>query len=88
MAWTRQWEVEVLIPNSVGYVHSAMEATFQAYEWDEYGNDGNHLVAYISLGDNFVVNAEEGNEEGVDFYVLLCTQTSFVIEQAFTWPWR
>jgi hypothetical protein len=33
------------------------------------------------------VNVEEGNEEGVDFYILLCTKTSFIIEEPFTYPW-
>jgi hypothetical protein len=64
-----------------------MEAIFQANEWDEYRDDGDHLATCVSLGDNFVVNVKEGNEEGVDFYVLLCTQTNFIVEQAFKCPW-
>jgi hypothetical protein len=28
LPWTKNWEVEVLIPNNVGYVCSAMEVTF------------------------------------------------------------
>ena len=31
------------------------------------------LSDVIYVGDNFVVNAEEGNSEGVDFYLLKCT---------------
>jgi hypothetical protein len=62
-----------------------MEATFQE-EWDEYKNDGDHLIAYLLLGNNFVVNAKEGNE-GVDFYILICPQTNFVVEKPFTCPW-
>jgi hypothetical protein len=61
-----------------------MEVTFQVDEWDEYEDDGDHLTACISLRDNFTMNAKQGNEEGVDFYVLLCTKTSFMVEQAFT----
>ncbi len=64
----------------MGYVCNAMEATFQANEWDEYGDDGDHLATCISLGDNFAMNAEEGNEERVNFYILVCTQTNFIIE--------
>jgi hypothetical protein len=41
----------------------------------------------VSIGDNFAVNAEEGNEEGVEFYILLCTKTNFIIEEFFTYPW-
>ena len=29
----------------------------------------------IQVGDNFAVNAEEGNKEGVDFYLIKCTST-------------
>jgi spore maturation protein CgeB len=36
LPWTNEWEVEVLILDSVAYVHSAMEVTFQVDEWDEY----------------------------------------------------
>jgi hypothetical protein len=42
----------------VGYVHSVMEATFWMDKWDEY-NDEDHFVAYISLGNNFAMNAKE-----------------------------
>ena len=31
------------------------------------------LSDVIYVGDNFVVNAEEGNSEGVDYYILTCT---------------
>ncbi len=67
-------------------MYNVMEVTFKANDWNEYKDDGNHLVAYISLRDSFVVNVEEGNEKGVDFYVLSCTQISFIVEQAFTYP--
>jgi len=68
----------------VGYVRIAMEAMFQVDEWDEYEDDGNHLATYISLRDNFTMNVKQGNENGVNFYILLCTQISFMVEWAFT----
>ncbi len=46
------------------YVHSAMEVAFQVDEWDhEYGEDGDHMASCMSLEDNFIMNAKEGNEE-------------------------
>jgi hypothetical protein len=39
------------------------------------------------LGDNFVVNSKEGNIEGVDFYILLCTKIVFTFSKPFTCPW-
>lgn len=65
LPWTNQWDVKVLIHNSVVYVHSSMEVALQVDEWDhEYGEDGDHMASCMSLEDNFIVNAKEGNEEG------------------------
>jgi hypothetical protein len=50
------------------------------------GGVGDHLAPYISLGDNFVVNLEDGNL-GVDFYILMCTKTTFTFKQPFKCPW-
>lgn len=33
------------------------------------------LSEAIEVGDNFALNAEDGNEEGVDFYLIKCTST-------------
>ncbi len=80
LPWTNYWEVEVLIPNIVAFVCSAMEVSFQVDEWGEYREDSDHLTSCMSyLGDNFAMNAKEGNEEGQDFYILLCTKTIFIV---------
>ena len=52
------------------------EATDKEAEKKEefiYQRPGDTLSDVIYVGDNFVVNAEEGNSEGVDFYILKCT---------------
>ncbi len=77
----------VLIPNFMGYVWDAMEATFAEDEWDDYGIDGDHLATCILLGDNFVISIKEGNEKGANIYILLCTQISFVFDQPFICQW-
>jgi hypothetical protein len=74
LAWIKHWQVEVLIPKFVGYACGAMETTFKEDEWDDYVIDGDHLATCILLGENFAIFAKEGNEEGADFYILLCTQ--------------
>jgi hypothetical protein len=56
-----------------------MEATFKKDEWVDYTIDGNHLATYASLGDNFAISPKEGNEEGAYLYILLCTQTCFML---------
>lgn len=35
-------------------------------EWP-YGVDGDELAANLEVGDNFVINVEEGNNERQDF---------------------
>ena len=37
-----------------------------------YQGSGDTLSDIINVGDNFVVNAEEGNSKGIDFYILKC----------------
>lgn len=39
------------------------------------------------IGDNFVVPAEPGNEEGVDFYVMQCQRSKFEVVTPFTCNW-
>jgi hypothetical protein len=58
----------------VGYVCNAIEVTFREDKWDEYKGDGANLVAYISLGGNYVVNAKEGNEKRWIFTLYMHTK--------------
>jgi hypothetical protein len=85
--WTEEWDVEVLNASSTAYVRRAMEANFHEDEWDAYGVDGDYLAACLQLGDNFAVNAEEGNDEDVDFYIVLCTKALFTATKSFKCKW-
>jgi hypothetical protein len=42
--WTKEWEIEVLIPNSTSFVWDVVESTFEEQEWDQYGMDGDYLA--------------------------------------------
>jgi len=42
--------------------------------WDDYGTDGAYLASCLQLKDNFATQVEVDNDEGVDFYLLLCTK--------------
>jgi hypothetical protein len=68
-------------------MHIAMEIAFHEDDWDDYGVDGENLASCIFWGHNFVVNSE-GNDEGVDFYILMCTKTLFAFTTSFKCPWR
>ena len=45
-----------------------------------YNKDYNELTDVMQIGDVFAVIAEEGNEEEVDYYLLLCTKTKHSLE--------
>jgi hypothetical protein len=45
------------------------------------------LASCLALGDNFVVNAEEGNSEGVDFYILMCIKPMYTLSFSYKCPW-
>jgi hypothetical protein len=59
-------------------------------DWDgkwDYSVDGNPLTTTLEIGDNFVMNAEIGNLEGVDLWVFCCTKPMHIIRKEFTYKW-
>ncbi len=77
--WTKDWEVEMLIPSNITFVRETMLATFDVDALDQYGTNNDYFTSYLTLGDNFVVNVEEMNIEGVDFYILMCTKIIYTL---------
>jgi hypothetical protein len=53
----------------------------------QFGDDGDALTNMLYIGDNFVVLAEEGNEEGVQYYLLQCQWEKFVVQEEFEDAW-
>jgi hypothetical protein len=87
LPWTEEREVEVLIPCSTKFVHDVLLGAFYEVKWDQFGVDGDHLTSCLALGDNFVVNAEEDNTEGVDFYILMCTKPMYTLQSPYICAW-
>lgn len=54
---------------------------------DHFGLDFDFLSQSLELGDNFVVNAVEDNDEGVDLYIPMCTKTPFTCIKCFMYRW-
>jgi len=86
LAWTLGWNVEVLVPNNVIHVQSAIFENFDGSLWADYGGDGKGVVGCIELGENFATNAEEDNDGNVDFEILMCTKPAFIVQKSFTCP--
>lgn len=41
----------------------------------------------LKVGDKFAVPTEEGNKEGMLYYVVVCQHTKFVVRTSFTCVW-
>lgn len=87
LAWTLGWNVQVLIPDNAVHVRSAISENFDGRLWTDYGGDGEDLAAYIESGENFATNAEEDDSGHVDFEILMCTKTAFIVQESFTCDW-
>jgi hypothetical protein len=64
-----------------------MKVTYEEDDWDDFGADGDTFASCIYLEDNFAMNSKQGNDKGVDFYVLICTKTMFIVSKPCTCPW-
>jgi hypothetical protein len=52
-------------------VHGQLEASKEPSVVENEG-DGEDLATLVYVGDNFVILAQECNNEGVEFYILQC----------------
>jgi hypothetical protein len=55
-------------------------------EW-RHGVDGDDLVASLEVGDKFVVNAKEGNNEGQEFWIVCCTKLFHKLNGPLNYKW-
>ncbi len=72
----------MLVLNNITFVHEVMLDMFDEDDWDQFGENGDHLAFCLTLGDNFSVNVE-----GVDFYILMCTKTMYTLQKPYTCVW-
>jgi hypothetical protein len=45
---------------------------------------GDELATTLKIGDNLAVNAKEGHDEGVSFWLILCIEPLCKVTKAFT----
>lgn len=58
--------------------------------WDgeiSFGIEGDDLASTLEVSDNFSINAEFGNVEGMGFYVICCNKTLHIIKEDFKCKW-
>jgi hypothetical protein len=68
------------------YVRDQMVEHRDEEDW-EFGRHGEEMSDLLNIEDNFVVQAEEGNAEGVQFYILQCQQPKFKVTAPFKCIW-
>jgi hypothetical protein len=62
--WIKDWSPRYLQPIDIRFVRESMYNAWDG-EW-QYGVDGEELAISLEIGDNFVINVEEGNNKGKD----------------------
>lgn len=87
LTWNGARKVEMLRMDNVEYVQATMQDAFVFELWDEFGSDGENLACCLELGENFAIEAEEGNDEGVDFHLLVCCSRPYVVQEPFSCSW-
>ena len=80
------WELVKLRPNNTRLVCETMDEYENDEDW-EFGGEGGSIGDMLNIGDNFAVPAEEDNDEGVEFYILQCQRSRFVVKEAFECVW-
>lgn len=82
----QEWQVQRLVPVSVRAIEEQVEDMDEA---ENMLHDGVSIEIgdLVEVGDNFMIPAEEENEDGVQFYILQCQKTKFVLQEPLSCPW-
>ncbi len=55
-------------------------------QWD-YDVDGDVIAVILEISDNFAINAEVGNSEDVNFWLVCCMKPLHQVKKTFTDKW-
>jgi hypothetical protein len=75
-----------LVPESACAVAAHVEQMDVESNWVHDGVSL-ELRDLVLIGDNFMIPTEEDNEDGVDFYIIQCTRSKFMLEEPLHCPW-
>jgi len=50
--WMEEWEVEVLVPNNITFIHEIMLDAFDEDDWDQFGANGDYLFVMYNHKNN------------------------------------
>jgi hypothetical protein len=80
------WDIVRLVPESTSTVAAQIEQMDDESNWVHDGVSL-ELGDLVLIGDNFMIPVEEDNEDGVDFYILQCTRSKFMLKESLHCPW-
>ena len=84
-AHVQEWLVQRLQPFSAIAVAQQIEEMDNKAYW-VYDGISKEVGNLVEIGDNFIIPAEEGNEDGVEYYILQCVAKKFVLQESMTCP--
>jgi len=85
LQWIGHWVPKILQLVDTRSIRNAMYDCWDG-RWN-YSVDRNALTTTLEIGDNFAVNAQIGNLEGVDFWVVCCIKPMHTIRKEFIDKW-
>jgi hypothetical protein len=86
LKWTGEWQPKFLQPADQEFVRRMMMEGSDGVCLEGVSS-GEQLAATLDIGDNFAVNASKGNDEGVDFWIIICTKALHTVKDSFTDKW-
>lgn len=81
------WTLAKLKPRNTRFVRRQILDEHEETDNSQIGGSPNTMTDELKIGDNFAVVAEEGNPEGVLYYILQCQRPKFIVQESFTCVW-
>lgn len=85
LAHVQEWAVQRLCPMHAGGVAQQIEEIDDEANWVSDGIS-EEVDDLVDIGENFMIPAEEENEDRVEFYILQCQAKKFVLAEPKTCP--
>jgi hypothetical protein len=82
----QDWEVQRLVPVNCRAIAEQIAEMDNEENWMHDGVSV-QIGDLVEIGDNFMVPAAEENDDRVEYYILQCQRSKFVLDEALTYPW-
>jgi hypothetical protein len=83
----QDWEVQCLVLVNSQAVAEQIAEMDDEENWVHDGVSA-QIGDLVEVGENFMVPTVEENDNGVEYYILQCRRSKFVLDEALTYLWR